>query len=185
MAFNTSQAAPSVLTDAQKLMRELSETVVDTLVSNAPRLRSFDSRREELLRIDTKYLFYFATALVVLALSRQRLPGALDVDKTLEATAMEFSRRATFSGGPRTDADRDRARAELLANLRGMHGPVDLHYGRMLNGESDEKTAFEVITINLMRAFPGTKALLSEDLELLSAVTQRFAAKCLDASAGA
>jgi hypothetical protein len=175
--------AKSVLGGAQQLMGELSRGVIDIIVSNASRIRSFNTRRKELTSFEAEYLFYYAFGLVLFSRTIQTSWRDRDVEPILEAAADDISRRIAYSSGAQTDVEQ--IRANVLANARSMYEATTNNFGRVLDGEGQPDVIFSIVTLNLMKAFPGAASLMMEGSALFSAILQRFGTLSLAGAVGA
>jgi hypothetical protein len=67
-----------------------------------------------------------------------------------------------------------------------MYEATQQNYGRIFAGEEQtEEDIFNVVTLNLMRAFPGISSLLMEQPALFSVIMQQFGTLSLAGAIGA
>jgi len=183
MTRDATQIARSLLNDAQQLMREISEGMIDVVVSNAAQIRSFNSLREELTTFEAQYLYFYAFGLVLFSRTIRETWANQDIESVLEAAADELSRKIAYSRG--SEADLKQIRASVFHNARNMYENTKSSYGRLLSGEVGAEAVFTLVMRDLTHAFPGASILLTEAPELLTIIVQRFGTLSLAGAVGA
>jgi hypothetical protein len=59
------------------------------------------------------------------------------------------------------------------------------NFGRVLDGEGQPDDLVSIVTLNLMKAFPGASSFIMEEPALFSAIMQRFGTLSLAGAVGA
>jgi hypothetical protein len=167
------QAIRSTLAVAHRLSRDLSQAVLDAILSNASRIAGFKERRNQLTEVNEEQLFYYALSLSLFCNTTTQSWGEQQVDATLEAAADDVSRKLVYAGAPSGAAPK--IRAHVLENARNFYRATRDNFERLSADIVKQNDIFKILLILMTRTFPGTRILMTEGhTELLSFIMQRF-----------
>jgi hypothetical protein len=176
MGMEIDKQAKVALDGGQALANEIEAAIRDVVISNASGIEKFHERREELTKVDPRFLFFYAVSLVLLFASSAKRWAEEEINSVIDKAAEEIVRVKRFLTAGQGDPEGERP--VIAEQLRGVFENVRSNFGRLEEiGEEKERSeaAFTLILMYLRQVHPASLTFLAEgNTEVAATQAQNF-----------
>jgi hypothetical protein len=172
--------ATKILSLGLKLGKEISDMIVDTVTRHATNIEDFVNRKEEILNVDARFLWFFAVALELdFASATWQEHKTNDVIKEIAQIAIRDIRFTSSS--LKTESKWAIERDSLRANLSKMHENLHKSWGVLRKGGiPPDDIIFHFGLYYLRRVYPPISSLFGTgNVPLLASLNSQFGLKVI------
>jgi len=174
--MNIDAQARAAIAGGQALALDIETAIREIVITNAATIERFHERREELTRVNSRFLFFYATSLILLFGSGAQRWTEADIKEVIDKAAEEIDRVMRFRSEEETDPRGERS--VVAGQLQGMFENVRSNFGRLgeLSRDAEgDKAVLVLLLMYLRKVHPASLTLLAEgQVPVVTALQQRF-----------
>jgi Protein of unknown function (DUF2510) len=170
---NLAHAGTVVLNRGRSLAADIEKAIRDVVMSNAPHIRDFTTRQDELATVDTMFLLLYSISVVAYFASLQGEWSEHEIDQVLTAAGNDLGATMSFLGA--APVDRKAVCNEICEDLRGMFENVRGNLNHLMESvREDDAAVIKFNFIYLRRVYPPALTFFGESKPISVALQQCF-----------